>query len=151
MTLTRFPPHDVTLGILHAAAKGERSGKEASIDIQPSHGLSRDEVEKMILDSVARAREDFAARRRIDLRNKADANLRHAAKGLTHAGDSLSADERAAIEAARLSLESAAAGEDVDALQKALDAFDAAVLPLAEAMMNSVARSELVRKKLSDV
>jgi Fe-S protein assembly chaperone HscA len=138
-------------GMLHVAAREERSGKEASIEIQPSHGLSRDEVDRMILESVAQAREDFAARRRIDLQNKAEANLRHAEKGIARAGDQLNAAQRQAIETTRRELQSAMQADDLDALQKALDEFDAATFPLAEAMMNSAVRSELVHKKASDV
>ena len=138
-------------GILHVAAREERSGQEASIDIQPSHGLSRDEVERMIKESVASAREDFAARRRIDLRNKAEANLRHTEKALARAGGQLTDVERSQIETTRASLLAAMGAEDLDRLQKSLDEFDAATYPLAEAMVNAAVREKLVHKKASDV
>src|SRR5260370_30158323 len=73
-------------GILTVTAKEQRSGKEASVTVQPSHGLTNDEVERLVLESVDHAHEDFAARRFIELKTKADADLRHTEKALGQAG-----------------------------------------------------------------
>src|SRR5262249_60819006 len=97
----QFAQIDVTFlvdanGILTVAAKEQRSGKEASVTVQPGHGLSQDEVERLVLESVEHAHEDFAARRLIEQRNKTDADLRHTEKALAIAGHQLSTEHRAA-------------------------------------------------------
>src|SRR5947209_8443564 len=61
-------------GLLTVSAREQRSGKEAKVTVQATHGLSQDEVERMVLESVEHAREDFHARRFIELKNKADAD-----------------------------------------------------------------------------
>lgn len=151
-----LPKIDVTFlidanGMLQVTAREQQSGAHAQIEIQPSHGLRRDEVERMIRESIDRAREDFTARRMIELSNKANANLRHAENGLAAAGHRLTAGQRSAIDQAASELRAAMAGEDVDRLQKAIDGFDAATLPLAELLMNRVLESEVVGKRLEDV
>src|SRR5439155_26931737 len=87
-------------GLLTVTAKEQRSGQEAKVTVQPSHGLSNDEVEKLVLESVEHARTDFTARRLIELRNKADAEARHTEKGLASQGTRLSDAQRQRIEAA---------------------------------------------------
>ena len=85
------------------------------------------------------------------MRNKADADLRHTAKALTEAGDRLSADQRAAIEVISAELRGAMAGADVDALQRIAAAFGQATLPLAEVLMNAVAKKALGGKTETDL
>ena len=58
-------------GVLTVTAREQRSAKEASIDVVPSHGLTRDEVKGIIRESIHKAREDFSARNLVELRNKA--------------------------------------------------------------------------------
>jgi len=133
-------------GLLTVSAKENRSGQQTSVTIQPSHGLSPDEVEKLVLDSVANAREDFTARRFIELKNKADTDLRHAQKALDQAGAELTPAQREQIEQARLTLETAMAGSDVDVLNQALTNFGNVTLPLAEMLMNAVVKATLKGK-----
>ena len=64
-------------GMLTVTAKEQRSGQQASVTVQPAHGLSPDEVEKLVLESVEHAHEDFTARRLIELRNKGEADVRY--------------------------------------------------------------------------
>jgi len=133
-------------GLLTVSAKENRSGQQTSVTIQPTHGLSPDEVEKLVLDSVANAREDFTARRFIELKNKADTDLRHAQKALDQAGAELTPAQREQIEQARLTLETAMAGSDVDVLNQALTNFGNVTLPLAEMLMNAVVKATLKGK-----
>ncbi len=130
-------------GLLTVSAKEQRSGQQASVTIQPSHGLSQDEVEQLVLDSVEHAHDDFTTRRFIELKNKADADLRHADKALAQAGDQLSPQQKSAIEAARADLLAAMAGSDVDRLHQSATAFGNATLTLAELMMNAVVNATL--------
>jgi Fe-S protein assembly chaperone HscA len=133
-------------GLLTVSAKEQRSGQQASVTVQPGHGLSQEEVEKLVLDSVAHAQEDFTMRRLIELRNKADADLRHTERALAEAGDQLTADQRQRIETARTNLQTALTAADVDKLQAAAAAFGDATLPLAELLMNAVVNAALKGK-----
>jgi Fe-S protein assembly chaperone HscA len=130
-------------GLLTVTAKEQRSGQEMTVTVQPAHGLSPDEVERLVLESVDHAQEDFRARLLIELRNKADAELRHTEKGLREAGDSLSPAERAAVDQAIATVRQAQAGEDPDRLRSALDALAKATQPLAERLMNAVVAATL--------
>ncbi|MBX9624786.1 MAG: Hsp70 family protein, partial [Gemmataceae bacterium] len=130
-------------GLLTVTAKEQRSGVQAQVTVQPAHGLSAEEVEKLVAESIDRAGEDFAARRLIELRNKAAGDRRHTEKALTQAGDRLTAEQRDRMAAATTALNAAAAGDDLPALQRALDAFAAATNPLATLLMNEVVRKAL--------
>jgi Fe-S protein assembly chaperone HscA len=138
-------------GLLTVTAREQRSGQELKVTVQPSHGLSGDEVEKMVLESIEHAREDFGARRFIELKNKADADLRHTEKGLAAEGGNLSADERQWIDAAITRTRSAMQGDSGDQLQEALDELNKATLPLAERLMNNVVRSTLKDRAMAEV
>jgi len=128
-------------GQLTVSAREQRSGQQASVTVQPGHGLSQDEVERLVLDSVEHAHTDFAHRRFIELKNKADADLRHTDRALRETNPP--AELREAIAKARGELESAMAGDDVDTLHRAAAAFGEATLPLAEMMMNAVVNATL--------
>src|SRR5262245_42821328 len=109
-----------------------------TVTVQPAHGLSEEEVERLVLESVEHAHEDFTARRLIELKNKADAELRHTEKGLATAGERLDAAQRQRIDAAAAAVRTAQAGDNPDKLQAALDGLATATQPLAELMMNAV-------------
>jgi molecular chaperone DnaK (HSP70) len=134
-------------GMLTVSAREQRSGKEAKVTVQPGHGLSEEEVERLVLESIENARADFQARRFIELKNKADADLRHTEKSLGAEGISLTPDERERIAAAAALTRQAMQGTSDDALQQALDGLNAATLPLAEQLMNAVVRSTLRDKE----
>jgi Fe-S protein assembly chaperone HscA len=138
-------------GMLTVSAKEQRSGKEAKVTVQPSHGLSEDEVERLVLESVEHARSDFQARRLIELQNKADADLRHTDKGLSAPGIVLTAEQRQRIVSAAANTREAIRGENGDALQHALDELNASTAPLAEQLMNAVVRSTLRDKDPGDL
>jgi molecular chaperone DnaK len=144
----QFAQVDVTFlvnqdGMLTVSAREERSGAQAQVTVRPAHGLTRDEVDQLVLESIEHAEEDFTARRLIELRNKANADLRHSDKALGEVGDKLTSGEREAIIAASDALKAAIAGDDLDVLQNALDAFARATNPLATIRMNEVVRKAL--------
>ena len=68
-------------GILHVSAREQRSGKEAEIEVQPSYGLTDEQVEGMLLDSFDYAEEDFRQRQLIEARNEASTILAALDKG----------------------------------------------------------------------
>src|SRR5262245_37692691 len=138
-------------GLLTVTAKEQRSGQEAKVTVQPSHGMTDDEVERLVLESIEHARADFTARRLIELRNKADAEVGHTEKALAAQGMNLPAEQRQRIEAAVTWARQAIAGDDVDRLQEAVDELASATAPLAERMMNAVVRSTLEGKKMEEV
>jgi Fe-S protein assembly chaperone HscA len=138
-------------GLLTVTAKEQRSGQEAKVTVQPSHGLNQDEVEQLVLDSIEHAREDFAARRFIELKNKADADLRHTEKALAEGGSSLSDEQRRRIEAAMAWARQARQSDNGDRLQEAVDELGAATLPLAQRMMDAVLQKTLKDKAMDAV
>ena len=138
-------------GLLTVTAKEQRSGVQAQVTVQPAHGLSAEEVETLVAESIDRAGEDFSARRLIELRNKAAGDLRHTDKALNTAGDQLAPGQRERIAAATADLNAATAGDDLPALQRALDAFAAATNPLATLVMNAAVKAALAGKREDDL
>src|SRR5262249_7091122 len=130
-------------GLLTVSAKEQRSGQAMTVTVQPAHGLSEEEVERLVLESVEHAHADFTARRLIELENKADADLPHTEKGLVELGAQLAAEQRQQIDAASAAARAAKEGDSPDWLQAALDALAAATQPLAERMMNAVLTATL--------
>jgi molecular chaperone DnaK len=144
----QLPQVDVTFlvdanGLLTVSAKEQRSGQEMTVTVQPAHGLNQDEVERLVLESVEHAHADFTARRLIELKNKADGDLRHTEKGLTAAGSQIDADDRRKIDAAIANLRAAKEGNDPDRLQAALDILNSVTQPLADQMWNTVLTTTL--------
>ena len=99
-------------GILNVSAKDKATGKEQSIVIRASSGLSDDEIDKMVKDAEAHADEDRLYHELVDARNQAD-NLIHASeKSLKDLGDDVQDDEKQAIESAIEELKQAMEGDD---------------------------------------
>jgi molecular chaperone DnaK (HSP70) len=120
-------------GILRVSAKETRSGKQASIQIIPNHGLTRDEVQRIADESVEFAREDVDAHRRIDLVNQVAFDTHKAEQMLAKVGDELDSAERQRITRDIAELRRLAdSTDDLDALHQALDAFGKSTLGLAE-------------------
>src|SRR5579883_2545282 len=130
-------------GILTVSAKELRSGAQAHVTVQPAHGLTQEEVEQLVTESIEHAQEDFTARRLIEWRNKAEGDLRATEKSLAQAGDQLTPDQRELIASTSTSLRTAMAGSNLHDLQRSLDAFANATNPLATLVMNEVLRKRL--------
>ena len=106
-------------GILHVAAQDKATGKEQSIRITASSGLSEDEVEKMIADAEANAEADVRFEELVTARNTCESLMNATKKTLEEAGDKAEDDEKSAIEAAIADAESALKGDDLSAIQAA--------------------------------
>ena len=119
-------------GILNVSAKDKATGKEQSIVIKSSGGLSDDEIEQMVRDAEANADEDKKFEEMVQLRNQADGMIHATKKTLTEAGDKAEASEKEAIETAISELEEALKGDDKDAIQAKLDALTEASGNLAQ-------------------
>ena len=104
-------------GILHVSAKDKATGKEQSIVIKASSGLTDEEVEQMVKDAEAHAEDDRKFHELVDARNQAE-NLIHATrKSMDELGDKMEAGEKEAIETAIKDLEEALKGDDKDAIE----------------------------------
>ncbi|MCX4192250.1 molecular chaperone DnaK [Methylophaga sp. OBS1] len=119
-------------GILHVSAKDKATGKEQSIVIKASSGLSDDEVEQMVKDAEAHAEEDKKFHELVTARNQADALIHATTKSLKDLGDKVEADEKANIEAAVEALQEAIKGEDKDDIEAKTNALSEASAKLAE-------------------
>jgi molecular chaperone DnaK len=102
-------------GILNVSAKDKATGKEQSIVIKASSGLSDEEIEKMVKDAEANADADKKFEELISARNTADGMIHATKKSMAEAGDKLTDDEKAPVEAAIAELEEALKSDDKDA------------------------------------
>jgi molecular chaperone DnaK len=119
-------------GILHVTARDKGTGKEQSIQIRASSGLSEDEIERMVTDAESHAEEDRKARELVEARNQAD-NLIHAArKSLEEVGDKASDEEKKAVEDAIGEVEEAMKDGDKDTIETKTQALAEASGKLAE-------------------
>jgi len=121
-------------GILSVRAVEQRSGRRASIQVVPSHGLTREEVERIERESFEHAREDMAAHRLIDLRLNAKLDIRNIEKQLERVGDELPPDYRREIEQHVATVRGYIDAEnpDADAFHEAMTKMDHATIRLAE-------------------
>ncbi len=121
-------------GILNVKAVDKGTGKEHSIRIEASSGLSEEEIEKMRRDAEAHADEDKARREVIDLKNQVDQILHETDKQLEEHKDKLSEEDVTAIKAAKDELKTAAEGEDKAKIEAALQDFQTKAQKLGEAI-----------------
>ncbi len=119
-------------GILNVSAKDKATGKEQSIVIKASSGLSDDEIDQMVRDAEAHADEDKRFEELVALRNQADGMIHASRKTLEEVGDKATDEEKQAIESAIAELEEALQGDDKDAIQAKLDALTEASGSLAQ-------------------
>lgn len=132
-------------GILNVQAVEQRSGKRASIQVVPHHGLTRDEVDRMEAESFEHAEADMTAHRLIDLRMNAQLDIRHIRKQLDRVDDDIDPGYRAEIEQHVASVEAfiSQGGEaDGDAFAEALTAMDHATVRLAELNITRTLKEE---------
>jgi molecular chaperone DnaK len=105
-------------GILHVSAKDKATGKEQSIQIKASSGLSDDEIDQMVKDAEAHASEDRKFHELVDVRNKADGLIHATNKSLKDLGDKVNAGEKQDIESAIEALQQAMKGDDKEAIEQ---------------------------------
>jgi Fe-S protein assembly chaperone HscA len=136
-------------GILNVTARDQRTGKEHSVDVKPSYGLTDEQVEKMIQESVDKAEEDFTERQVREARVEADTILTAVEKARRNdAYFELAEDERAAIDKAINELLLVYHGEDYSLIHVKIEQLNQATLKLAENMMNTAVRGALKGTKI---
>ena len=137
-------------GILHVSAREQRSGKEAEISVQPTYGLTDEQVEDMILDSFDHAEDDFAKRQVIEARNEAETILTALDKGRRSDGWlALTTDEKVLIDECESVLRTDKETDDYKKIRTAIDALNKATMRLAELMMDSAVTSALKGKDMA--
>jgi molecular chaperone DnaK len=121
-------------GILNVSAKDKATGKEQSIRITASGGLSEDDIQQMVADAEANAEADKKFEELVTARNAADGMISAAKKTLEEAGEHATDDERSAIEAAITAAEDAVKTDDKDAIEAATTALTEATSGVAQKM-----------------
>jgi len=127
-------------GIVHVAAKDKGTGKEQSIRITASSGLSEDEIKKMISDAEEHAEEDRLRRQAVDSRNQLDTLIHQTEKHLGEHGDELAAEDKTAIEGALAEAKGVLDSEDPAVLKSAFDKLTQVQHRLAEKMYAKAAQ-----------
>jgi molecular chaperone DnaK len=139
-------------GILQVAAKDLRNGQQHSVEVQPSYGISDNEIERMLEDSIEYAEQDFAERQVIEARTESESILAATQKALTSpALATLSGDERSAIDQSVVALKESVASTDYKLIRKRIDELNQATTHLAELVMNGAVSTALEGRKLAEV
>ena len=121
-------------GIISVSAKDMGTGKEQTIKITASSGLSDEEIEQMVKDAELHAGEDKKKRELIEAKNQADSLVYSTEKSLKDNADKVDDETKTAIESALEELKKVMEGDDVEAINKAVEALSQASHKLAEAM-----------------
>jgi molecular chaperone DnaK len=134
-----IPQIDVTFdidanGIVHVSAKDLGTGKEQKIRIESSSGLSDVEIDEMVKDAESHSEEDKTKKESVETRNNADSLAYSTEKSLEEYGDSVSAEDREAIQSAIEKLKETLKGENIEAIKADTEALTTASHKLAEAM-----------------
>jgi len=120
-------------GIMHISAKDKSTGKENKITIKSDSGLSKEQIEQMIRDAEANAESDSKARKLIDTRNSAEAQLHEVRKDLAEHGDKITEEQKAEIESVVKAVEEASKGDDVEKITEELNKVYPAMKALLDA------------------
>ncbi len=129
-------------GILHVSAKDLGTGKEQSIRITASSGLSEDDIEKMKLDAEAHAEEDKSRKELIDAKNQADSIIYATEKSLKEVSDKVDDDTKKKVEDGISKLKKSMEGEDTAVIKEDLEALTQASHKLAEIMYSQASQNQ---------
>ena len=127
-------------GILNVSAQDKATGKQQSIVIKSSSGLSDDEIDQMVNDAEAHAEEDKKFEELTQARNQGDAMVHSAKKTMEEAGDKATEEEKAAVEAATAELEEVLKADDKDAIEAKTTALTEAISVVAQKMYAEAAQ-----------
>ena len=119
-------------GILNVAAKDKNTGKEQSIVIKASSGLSDEDIEKMVKDAEANAEDDKKFESLVQAKNSADMLVHATRKSISEAGENLTDDEKGSVETATEKLEEAIKQDSIDAIEEATKNLNEVLTPLTQ-------------------
>lgn len=137
-------------GILNVSAKDLGTGKQQSIEIKSSSGLSDEEVGKMTKEAESHAEDDKKKREVVDLKNQADQLIYSTEKTLKEHGDKVSAETRGNIENAANNLKETIKGEDADAIKKAIENLGTAGQELGKVLYEEAAKKQAASAPAGD-
>lgn len=129
-------------GILSVSAKDKGTGKEQSIKIQASSGLSDEEIERMKKEAQENSAADAKRKEEADLLNKADGQIFQTEKQLKEFGDKISADKKTAIETAAAELKTAFEAKDLEGIKTKSEALDNAWMAASEELYKAQAEAQ---------
>jgi Fe-S protein assembly chaperone HscA len=138
-------------GILQVQAKELRTGKEASIEVKPTYGLTEADVERMVEDSFTYAEADVESRMLIETRNEADTVITHVERALRQGARLVDEAERGRIETALAELRRVRDTQDRDAIREATTALNRATEHLAELMMDAALKGALGTRRATEI
>ncbi|MGD8393812.1 MAG: molecular chaperone DnaK, partial [Desulfobacterales bacterium] len=129
-------------GIVNVSAKDQATGKEQSIQITASSGLSQEEIDKLVKDAEMHAEEDKAKRELVEARNSADALIYSTEKSISELGDKVDSETKTNVEAQIAELRKAMEGEDAAEIKRVSNELTKASHKLAEAMYQQASQNE---------
>ncbi len=129
-------------GILSVSAKDKGTGKEQSIKIQASSGLSEEEIQRMKREAEENASADAKKKEEVEVFNKADGLIFQTEKQLKEFGDKLSADKKTAIETAVTELKTAFEAKDLDSVKTKTEVLDAAWMAASEELYKATQEAQ---------
>ncbi len=121
-------------GIVSVSAKDKATGKEQSIQIQASSGLSDDDIDRMVKDAEANAEADKKRRELVEAQNHSEQLISEIDKNLSEHGDKISEEEKSKIEEAKTELESLKDSEDADIIKAKIEEATTALMTLGQAI-----------------
>jgi molecular chaperone DnaK len=128
-------------GIVNVSAKDKASGKEQTIRIQASGGLTEADIQRMVKEAEAHAEEDKRRRELIEARNQADAAIYTVEKSLKEAGDRVAPNVKSEVEQAVSQLTEAMTSEDTQRIKQAIDRLSQAAMRLGQAAQGAASDS----------
>lgn len=134
-------------GILNVTAKDQATGKEQSIRIEASSGLTDQEIQRMKDEAAANADADAKEKERIDKLNQADAIIFQSEKSLSDLGDKIPADKKAAIESALTHLKDAHKAQDTTACDAAIKEVESAFSAAQQDIYNAQAQAQQAQQQ----
>jgi molecular chaperone DnaK (HSP70) len=138
-------------GILNVTARDERTGREHSVDIKPSYGLTDDDIERMLEESIDFGEQDIEQRLLISSRNDADQILTAVEKQLREYGGLVDEEERGRIAEVVGRVELARRGADRELLSKLVEELNEVTTPFAERIMDGAIKLALEKKSIEDL
>ncbi len=140
-----MPQIDVTFdmdanGILNVSAKDKATGKEQSVRIESSSGISKEDIERMRADAEAHAADDEKKHEIVDQRNRAEAQIYEIEKALREHGEKIAAEERGKIESAVNQLKETVKGDDAEAIKKGMESLTIAAQEIGKIMYEEASK-----------
>ena len=137
-------------GILNVSAKDKNTGKEQSIVIKASSGLSDEDIENMVKDAEANAEDDKKFEELVKTKNNADMLVHATRKTIEESGDKLSNEEKEQVEVTVVSLEEAIASENTDSIESATKSLNDVLTPLTQKLYTQEGDAEQQKTEASE-